>query len=83
MSRVGQWNEYEAKHYDYAEAELAKNDPPIPLAKIDCKEFNDTCKEFAVKKYPTMKIFRNGQFSSDYNGRSYGGRRHVGGVLCC
>jgi len=48
---------------------LLGNDPPVTLAKVDCTEGGkDTCGKFEVKGYPTLKIFRNGELSSDYNG---------------
>jgi len=48
---------------------LLGNDPPVQLAKVDCTEGGkDTCGKFEVKGYPTLKIFRNGELSSDYNG---------------
>lgn len=56
---------------EYAKAaELIKyNDPPVVLAKVDCTEAGkETCNKFSVTGYPTLKIFRNGDFSQDYNG---------------
>merc|ERR1712156_47725 len=48
---------------------LLANDPPVTLAKVDCTEGGkSTCGRFDVKGYPTLKIFRNGELSSDYNG---------------
>lgn len=51
-------------------AELLKNDdPPIALAKVDCTEAGkDTCSRFSVSGYPTLKIFKNGEVSQEYNG---------------
>lgn len=51
-------------------AELLKgNDPPIALVKVDCTEAGkDTCNQFSVTGYPTLKIFRNGDMSQEYNG---------------
>jgi len=49
--------------------ELIANDPPVTLAKVDCTEGGkDVCGRFEVKGYPTLKIFRSGELSSDYNG---------------
>lgn len=56
---------------EYAKAAelLRDDDPPIALAKVDCTEAGkDTCSQFSVSGYPTLKIFRNGELSSDYNG---------------
>ena len=36
---------------------------------VDCTEAGkETCSEFSVSGYPTLKIFKNGELSSDYNG---------------
>ncbi|PNF35559.1 Protein disulfide-isomerase A3 [Cryptotermes secundus] len=56
---------------EYAKAaELIKyNEPPVLLAKVDCTEAGkETCNKFGVTGYPTLKIFRNGEFSQEYNG---------------
>jgi len=56
---------------EYAQAAelLRGSDPPIALAKVDCTEGGkDTCNKFSVSGYPTLKIFKNGQESSDYSG---------------
>lgn len=51
-------------------AELVRDDdPPIVLAKVDCTEAGkETCSKFSVSGYPTLKIFRNGELSQEYNG---------------
>lgn len=39
------------------------------MAKVDCTEGGkDICGKFSVSGYPTLKIFKNGEFSQDYNG---------------
>jgi len=56
---------------EYAKAaeELKVNDPPVILAKVDCTEAGkDTCSKHSVSGYPTLKIFRNGELSEEYNG---------------
>uniref|UniRef100_A0A336KRW2 Protein disulfide-isomerase n=1 Tax=Culicoides sonorensis TaxID=179676 RepID=A0A336KRW2_CULSO len=56
---------------EYAKAaELLKDDdPPIALAKVDCTEAGKkTCEKFSVSGYPTLKIFKNGEVSQEYNG---------------
>jgi len=37
---------------------------------VDCTTDNgkETCSKFGVSGYPTLKIFKNGEFSSEYNG---------------
>lgn len=54
---------------------LKSNDPPVILAKVDCTDDGkDTCGRFGVSGYPTLKIFKGGELSSDYNGpRDYSG----------
>ncbi|XP_072402081.1 protein disulfide-isomerase A3 [Diabrotica undecimpunctata] len=56
---------------EYAKAaeDLLRNDPPIALVKVDCTEAGkETCDKNSVSGYPTLKIFRNGELSQDYNG---------------
>ena len=62
---------------EYAKAaELIKyNDPPVVFAKVDCTEAGkETCNKFSVTGYPTLKIFRNGDFSQEYNGPREAGK---------
>ncbi|XP_013997083.1 protein disulfide-isomerase A3 isoform X2 [Salmo salar] len=40
----------------------------VPLAKVDCTANPDTCGRFGVTGYPTLKIFRNGEDASSYDG---------------
>jgi len=55
--------------FEKSAADLLANDPPVSLVKVDCTEGGkDVCGRFEVKGYPTLKIFRNGELSSDYNG---------------
>lgn len=56
---------------EYAKAAelLRGEDPPIVLAKVDCTEGGkDTCSKYSVSGYPTLKIFKNGEVSQEYNG---------------
>lgn len=56
---------------EYAKAaELLKtDDTPIALAKVDCTEGGKkTCERYSVSGYPTLKIFKGGEVSQEYNG---------------
>ena len=56
---------------------LKANDPPVSLVQVDCTDAGkDTCGRFSVSGYPTVKIFREGELSSDYNGP-----RESGGIV--
>ncbi|XP_037074243.1 LOW QUALITY PROTEIN: protein disulfide-isomerase A3-like [Pollicipes pollicipes] len=61
--------------FEQAAAILLTNEPPVALAKVDCTEGGkETCNKFGVRGYPTVKIFKNGEFSQEYNGpREYNG----------
>lgn len=58
-----------------AAIDLKENDPPVALVQVDCTEAGkSTCARFGVSGYPTVKIFKSGELSSDYNGpREYNG----------
>lgn len=76
-----------APEYEKAATALAGDDPAIPLAKVDCPANSGLCSRFGVTGYPTLKIFRGGEFSADYGGpRSAGkgwrgGGVNVGGIV--
>lgn len=56
---------------EYAQAAilLGEADPPVALVQVDCTEAGkETCSKFSVSGYPTLKIFKNGEVASDYNG---------------
>lgn len=38
------------------------------FVQVDCTSNTETCKHYGVTGYPTLKIFRNGQESSSYDG---------------
>jgi len=63
--------------FEKAAGDLLANDPPVTLAKVDCTEGGkDTCGRFEVRGYPTLKIFKSGELSADYNGP-----REAGGIV--
>ncbi|GJJ70199.1 hypothetical protein EMPS_02548 [Entomortierella parvispora] len=51
--------------FEKAAEELKKSD--IPLAKVDCTEQSELCKDYEVTGYPTLKIFKKG-IPRDYKG---------------
>jgi len=57
-----------APEYEKAATSLKSNDPSIYLAKVDCTAEKATCDKFGVGGFPTLKIFRHGELSSDYEG---------------
>ena len=57
-----------APEYERAATKLKSNDPPIALVKVDCTTEKTTCDKFGVSGFPTLKIFRNGEMSGDYEG---------------
>lgn len=58
-----------APEYETAATKLRKEDPPVPLAKVDCTESGkESCGKYGVSGYPTLKIFRNGEFAAEYDG---------------
>lgn len=60
-----------APEYEKAATALKRNDPPVPLAKVDCTSDaggKDICSEYGVSGYPTLKIFKGGEFSQEYQG---------------
>lgn len=57
-----------APEYEKAATVLKNNDPPVPLIKVDCTAETATCGKHGVSGYPTLKIFKNGEISADYNG---------------
>merc|ERR1712198_36819 len=55
--------------FEKAAPTLKANDPPVYLAKVDCTDDGkDSCSKYGVSGYPTLKIFKGGELSSDYNG---------------
>lgn len=57
---------------------LKHDDTPVALAKVDCTEGGkSTCEQFSVSGYPTLKIFRKGELSQEYNGPRESGKLQV------
>jgi protein disulfide isomerase family A protein 3 len=57
-----------APEYEKAATVLKSNNPPIPLVKVDCTAETKTCRKIGINGYPTLKIFKKGEVSRDYNG---------------
>ena len=60
-----------APEYEKAATSLKSSDPPVPLAKVDCTSESggkDICGEYGVSGYPTLKIFKSGEFAQEYQG---------------
>lgn len=55
-----------APEYEDAATQLKEKD--IYLAKVDCTEEADLCKEYGVEGYPTLKVFRGPDNISSYSG---------------
>ncbi|KAI5692766.1 hypothetical protein M8J76_002994 [Diaphorina citri] len=63
--------------YEKAATDVKGADPPISFVKVDCTEAGkETCNKHGVSGYPTLKIFRNGQVSKEYQGP-----RDAGGII--
>ncbi|KAL2084549.1 hypothetical protein ACEWY4_020067 [Coilia grayii] len=54
-----------APEYETAATQLKGK---VPLAKVDCTVNSETCGRYGVSGYPTLKIFRNGEEASAYDG---------------
>lgn len=57
-----------APEYEKAATILRSDDPPVALIKVDCTAETKTCGKYGVSGYPTLKIFKQGALSTDYNG---------------
>jgi len=57
-----------APDFEKAATKLKSNDPPVFLIDVDCDSEKDLCQKHSVSGYPTLKIFRKGAISGDYDG---------------
>jgi len=58
-----------APEYEKAATTLKYNDPPIPLVEVDCTEAGkETCSQYDVKGFPTLKAFKAGEVAFEYQG---------------
>jgi len=57
-----------APEYEKAATTLKKADPPVALIKVDCTTESSTCSKYGVSGYPTLKIFKDGEKTKDYDG---------------
>ncbi|KAL6906874.1 disulfide isomerase 1 protein [Trichoderma evansii] len=60
---------------EYEEAATTLKDKNIKLAKIDCVDEAELCKEHGIEGYPTLKVFRGLDQVSPYTGQ-----RKAGGI---
>lgn len=54
---------------EYEEAATTLKEKNIKLAKVDCTEEADLCKDQGVEGYPTLKVFRGLDSVTPYNGQ--------------
>ncbi|KAG9712618.1 hypothetical protein KCU86_g24981, partial [Aureobasidium melanogenum] len=54
---------------EYEEAATTLKEKNIALAKIDCTEEADLCRDHGVEGYPTLKVFRGLDNVSPYSGQ--------------
>ena len=59
-----------APEYAAAAQLLAKEDPPISLAKVDATEQKGLSEKFEIQGFPTLKWFRKGEALEYTGGRS-------------
>ncbi|RKP02368.1 hypothetical protein CXG81DRAFT_6078, partial [Caulochytrium protostelioides] len=70
-----------APAYADAAEQLAKHEPPIPLAKVDCTDAADgvdnqaLCGDHGIQGYPTLKVVKDGEL------HEYDGPREAAGIV--
>jgi len=58
-----------APEFEKAATVLKDNDPPVTLAEVDCTaEGKEICNKQGVSGYPTLKAFKRGEKTFDYEG---------------
>jgi protein disulfide isomerase family A protein 3 len=58
-----------APEFDAASSVLKNDDNPVALVKVDCTaDGKETCNQYDVKGFPTLKAFKNGEMAFEYNG---------------
>lgn len=74
LCRCGHCKRLKPEYYKAGEL-LRGNENGIALAMVDCTEGGkETCSKHSVSGYPTLKIFKNGAVSADYNGPREAGK---------
>jgi len=57
-----------APEYERAASILKSLDESMVLTQIDCDNEPKICQTYKIKGYPTLKLFKNANLKSDYNG---------------
>ncbi len=54
---------------EYEQAATTLKEKNIALAKVDCTQEADLCKDYGIEGYPTIKVFRGLDNHSPYSGQ--------------
>ncbi|KAF4556225.1 Thioredoxin-like protein 1 [Elsinoe fawcettii] len=63
---------------EYEEAATTLKEKEIPLVKVDCTEETQLCQDQGVEGYPTLKVFRKGQYDAP---ATYPGQRKADAII--
>lgn len=63
-----------APHFEKAAQKLAEDSAPIPLAKVDASVEMELSKQYEIRGYPTLYIFRKGRHYEYKGGRDSHGK---------